>query len=187
MEGKSIVISAPSGAGKTSIVRFLTDHEKSLRFSISACTRSKRGNEVDGEDYYFLSENEFKFKIANKEFLEWEQVYSNQFYGTLNSELEKIWNNNNHVIFDVDAIGGINIKKKMHNNCLALFIMPPSLDVLSKRLKSRGTDSKENIITRLDKASQEIALKDEFDHIIVNDNLEIACQETLKLIESFIK
>lgn len=187
MVKKSIVIAAPSGAGKTSIVRFLIENEKSLRFSVSACTREKRDNELDGKDYYFISASDFKSRIKNKDFLEWEQVYSNQYYGTLNSELEKIWNNKNHVIFDVDVIGGLNIKKKMQSNCLAIFIMPPSLNVLSKRLKLRGTDSKENVITRLEKASQEIALKDEFDFIIINDDLEIASKETLELINNFIK
>ena len=183
---KLIVISAPSGAGKTSIVHYLLKNIPKLAFSVSASTREKRENETDGKDYYFLSVDEFKNKIKKGAFLEWEEVYKNQFYGTLQSELERIWNEGKNLIFDVDVVGGLNIKKQYSKECLAIFIMPPSLDVLSKRLRGRGSESAESLQIRLDNAEQEILRDNEFDKVILNDNFNIACEATKAVIINFI-
>ena len=184
---KLIVISAPSGAGKTSIVHYLLKNIPELDFSVSACSREKRENETDGEDYYFLGVEGFKNKISENAFLEWEQVYKNQYYGTLSSEIERIWSEGNSVIFDVDVVGGLNIKKQYPEECLSIFIMPPSLEVLQERLIARGSESEESLQKRLDKAEEEIAKKQEFDSIILNDNLDIACKKTMEVIRNFIK
>jgi len=184
---KLIVISAPSGAGKTSIVHYLLKNIPELAFSISACSREKRENETDGEDYYFLGVEGFKNKISENAFLEWEQVYKNQYYGTLSSEIERIWSEGNSVIFDVDVVGGLNIKKQYPVECLSIFIMPPSLEVLQERLVARASESAESLQKRLDKAEEEIAKKQEFDSIILNDNLDIACKKTMEVIRNFIK
>ena len=177
MEGKLFIFSAPSGSGKTTIVRSLLEKDLDLEFSISATSRPKRKNEIHEKDYYFLSVDEFKERIANDEFVEWEEVYENRFYGTLKSEVERIWNKGKHVIFDVDVVGGINIKKKYPEKTLSIFIMPPSIEELEKRLKLRSTDSKEDIETRINKANEELAYANKFDKIIVNDILEKAIQE----------
>ncbi len=184
--GKLIVISAPSGAGKTSIVRYLLNELPYLSFSISACSRVKRVNEVDGKDYYFLGEEGFKQKIKEDAFLEWEEVYDNQYYGTLKSEVERIWKAEKIVIFDVDVLGGINIKKQHPTECLSIFIMPPSLEVLRQRLNGRGSESQESLEKRLGKAEEEIAQNQEFDVVILNDNLQIACTETKEVITNYI-
>jgi guanylate kinase len=185
--GKLIVISAPSGAGKTSIVHHLLKNMSELSFSVSACSREKREKETHGEDYYFLGVEGFKEKIKEDAFLEWEQVYENQYYGTLKSEIERIWSAGKTVIFDVDVVGGLNIKKQYPTECLSVFIMPPSVDVLRERLSGRGSESEVKIEIRLDKAEEEIAQNQKFDTIILNDNFEIACEETQEVITNFIK
>ena len=184
---KLIVISAPSGAGKTSIVHYLLKNMPELAFSVSACSREKRENETHGEDYCFLGVEGFKNKIAENAFLEWEQVYKNQYYGTLSSEIERIWRGGQVVIFDVDVVGGLNIKKQYPAECLSIFIMPPSLEVLQERLIARGSESEESLQKRLDKAEEEIAINQEFDRIVLNDNFDIACKETMGVISNFIK
>jgi len=185
--GKLIVISAPSGAGKTSIVHHLLKNMPELSFSVSACSREKRDNETHGKDYYFLGVEGFQNKIKEDAFLEWEEVYENQYYGTLKSEIERIWSERKTVIFDVDVIGGLNIKKQYPKECLSLFIMPPSVDVLRERLGGRGSETDEKIEVRLAKAEEEIAKNQKFDKVILNDDFEIACEETQKVISNFIK
>ena len=185
--GKLIVISAPSGAGKTSIVHHLLKNMNELSFSVSACSREKRDNETHGKDYYFLGVEGFQNKIKEDAFLEWEQVYENQYYGTLKSEIERIWSEGKTVIFDVDVVGGLNIKKQYPKECLSLFIMPPSLEILAERLIGRGSESDASLQKRLDKAEEEIAKNQQFDSIVLNDDLEIACEETMKVITNFIK
>jgi guanylate kinase len=183
---KLIVISAPSGAGKTSIVHYLLKNMPELAFSVSACSREKRDDEVHGGDYFFLGVEGFKNKIAENAFLEWEQVYENQYYGTLTSEIERIWSEGKAAIFDVDVEGGLNIKKQYLTECLSIFIMPPSLEVLRGRLIARGSESDESLQKRLDKAEEEIAKNQEFDSIILNDDFETACEQTKKVITNFI-
>ena len=184
--GKLIVISAPSGAGKTSIVHYLLKNMDALSFSVSACSRDKRENETNGVDYHFLGVEGFKKKIKEDAFLEWEEVYSNQYYGTLKTEVERIWKEDKTVIFDVDVVGGLNIKKQYPKECLSIFIMPPSIDVLRERLSGRSSESEEKIEIRLNKASEEISRNQEFDTVILNDDFEIACKETLEVIQNFI-
>ena len=184
--GKLIVISAPSGAGKTSIVHYLLKNMPELSFSISACSREKRAEEIDGQDYYFLGIDGFKNKIKEDAFLEWEEVYSNQFYGTLDSELEKIWSKGNCAIFDVDVIGGINIKKKYPKECMSIFIEPPSIGDLDKRLSVRDSDSSSSIKERISKAKDEMPKKQFFDYVVLNDDFSIACRETLDLVRTFL-
>ena len=185
--GKLIVISAPSGAGKTSIVHYLLKNMPSLSFSVSACSRDKREQEIEGKDYHFLGTEGFQKKIKEDAFLEWEQVYENQYYGTLKSEIERIWKEGKTVIFDVDVVGGLNIKKQYPAECLSLFIMPPSLEVLAERLIGRGSESDESLQKRLDKAEEEIAQNQKFDSVILNDDFDIACEETMEVITKFIK
>ena len=184
--GKLIVISAPSGAGKTSIVHHLLKNLPELSFSVSACSREKRDNETHGKDYYFLGVEGFQNKIKEDAFLEWEEVYENQYYGTLKSEIERIWSEGKTVIFDVDVIGGLNIKKQYPKECLSLFIMPPSVDVLRERLSGRGSESEAKLEMRLAKAEQEISKNQEFDKVILNDDFGIACEETMEVITNFI-
>tara|TARA_B110000008_G_scaffold51796_1_gene50934 strand:- start:496 stop:1059 length:564 start_codon:yes stop_codon:yes gene_type:complete len=184
--GKLIVISAPSGAGKTSIVHHLLKNMPELSFSVSACSREKRDNETHGKDYYFLGVEGFQNKIKEDAFLEWEEVYENQYYGTLKSEIERIWSEGKTVIFDVDVIGGLNIKKQYPKECLSLFIMPPSVDVLRERLSGRGSESEAKLEMRLAKAEQEILKNQEFDKVILNDDFGIACEETMAVITNFI-
>jgi len=185
--GKLIVISAPSGAGKTSIVHFLLGKTDALSFSVSACSRARRDNETDGIDYHFLTVDEFQKEIKEDSFLEWEEVYKNQYYGTLKSEVERIWKEGKTVIFDVDVVGGINIKKQYQKECLSIFIMPPSLAVLEERLQKRGSESKESLQKRVAKAKEEIAKRMEFDQVILNDDFEVACMETMEVIQKFIE
>ena len=184
--GKLIVISAPSGAGKTSIVHQLLKDIPKLSFSVSASSRERRKNEIHGKDYYFLGVEGFQQKIKEDAFLEWEQVYENQYYGTLKSEIERIWSEGKTVIFDVDVVGGLNIKKQYPKKCLSIFIMPPSVEVLAERLIGRGSESDESVKKRLDKAEEEISKNKQFDTIILNDNFEIACEQTKEIITNFI-
>jgi guanylate kinase len=184
--GKMIVVSAPSGSGKTTIVKHMLATGLHLEFSVSACSRPPRANEKDGIDYYFLSEETFRQKIAENAFIEWEEVYAGNFYGTLKSEVDRIWQKGNHVIFDVDVVGGLNIKKQYPDECLALFIRPPSIEELEKRLRGRCTDSEETIQKRVAKAEYELSFAPQFDRIIINDNLEAAVAETFEAISGFI-
>ena len=185
-EGKVIIFSAPSGAGKTTIVRALLDELSELSFSISACSRDPRGQELNGKDYHFIGIDEFKKKIKNNEFAEWEEVYQDHFYGTLNSELTRIWNANKTVVFDVDVVGGMSLKKKFGKKALAIFVMPPSLVVLEERLRNRNTDSEQKIQQRLDKAEHEISLSSGFDVILKNDKLDTAISEAKSIINQFL-
>lgn len=185
-KGKAIIFSAPSGAGKTTIVKRLLKTSIPLSFSISACSRLKRGNEQDGIDYHFLSVSKFKNKIQENAFIEWEEVYENNFYGTLKSEVNNIWKRGKHVIFDVDVMGGISLKNYFKENSLSIFIDPPSLNVLFERLKKRATDDEKSLEKRMNKAESEISHKDKFDTIITNDQLEIAVSEAIQTIEKFI-
>ena len=186
-KGKLFVFSAPSGSGKTTIVRHLLNQEKfNLEFSISATSREPRGFEKDGIDYYFISLKEFKNKIKNDEFLEWEEVYRDNFYGTLKTEVERIWAQKKHVIFDIDVVGGLRIKKKFPEETLAVFVKPPSVDELKIRLKKRKTESEEKINMRIAKASVELATAPQFDKIIKNYDLDIALQEAEDLVSDFL-
>ncbi len=188
IKGKLIVFSAPSGSGKTTIVRHLLGIEKlNLEFSISATSREKRGEEVDGEDYYFLSLKEFKDKIKADEFLEWEEVYRDNFYGTLKSEVERIWAKGKHVIFDIDVVGGLDIKRIYPERTLSVFVKPPSIEELKIRLKKRSTESEDKINMRVAKASIELATAPQFDFIIENNNLDIALKEAEELAHNFLK
>ena len=185
--GKLIVFSAPSGSGKTTIVRHLLKlKELNLEFSISATSREKRGDEIDGKDYYYLSLKEFKNNIKSGAFLEWEEVYRDNFYGTLNSEVERIWANGKHVIFDIDVSGGLRIKRKFPEQTLAIFVKPPSIDELKIRLKKRKTESIDKINMRVAKASAELATAPLFDYVIVNNNLEEALTEAYNKVDSFL-
>lgn len=187
MQGKLIIFSAPSGAGKTTIVKHLLQQNLGLEFSISATSRGMRHTETNGKDYYFLTSDEFRKKIENDEFLEWEEVYSGTFYGTLKSEVERIRNNGKHVIFDVDVVGGCNIKKYYGDEALAIFVQPPSVEELRNRLVCRSTDAPEVIEKRVAKAEYELSFSDKFDVILVNDELDTACQKAKQLVLEFIK
>jgi len=186
-KGKLIIFSAPSGSGKTTLVRHLLAQNIPFGFSVSATSRLPRGAEQDGVDYYFLSETEFREKIAQNAFLEYEEVYSGTFYGTFRSEVERLWDAGKHVLFDIDVVGGLNIKKQFRKECLALFVQPPSIEELEKRLRGRETDSEETIQQRLAKATEELAYAPQFDRVIVNDDLETAQQEVRKAIEQFLE
>lgn len=185
--GKMIVVSAPSGSGKTTIVKQMLASGLNLEFSVSATSRNPRAGEKDGVDYYFLSPEAFKKKISSNEFIEWEEVYKNCYYGTLKSEVERIWRKQHHVIFDVDVIGGLNIKKQFSDICLSIFIKAPSIAELESRLKKRSTDSEETIRKRLEKAEYELGFAPQFDRIIVNDRLEKATEETFQIIKDFLQ
>lgn len=186
-QGKAIIFSAPSGSGKTTIVKHLLSQFRVLSFSISACSREKRGKEENGKDYYFLTIEDFKNKIANQEFVEWEEVYTNNFYGTLKSEVERIWNDGKHVIFDVDVKGGMKLKKYFGKNALSVFVKIPDLDILEQRLRGRGTDAEDKIQQRLAKAKDEIKEMKNFDVILENIDLENTLKNAEKLISDFIK
>lgn len=187
-QGKLIVFSAPSGSGKTTIVRHLLGlKDLNLEFSISAASREKRGDEVHGKDYYFLSTEEFKKNIKSDAFLEWEEVYRDNFYGTLKTEVERIWALGKNVIFDIDVSGGLRIKRKFPNETLAIFVKPPSIDDLKIRLKNRKTETEDKINMRVAKASAELATAPLFDVIVVNDNLDDALAQAEKLVRDFVK
>ncbi|MCF8365855.1 MAG: guanylate kinase [Bacteroidales bacterium] len=187
MSGKLIVVSAPSGSGKTSIVKELLTSGLGLEFSISACSRKPRINEVHAKDYYFLSADDFRNKIKKDAFIEWEEVYPGNFYGTLKSEVKRIWEKGNHVIFDVDVVGGLNIKKQFPDKCLAIFIKAPSVAELEKRLRGRSTDNEETILKRIEKAEHELSFAPRFDEIIVNDDFKSAVKLTYSKIRNFIQ
>lgn len=183
---KLVIISAPSGAGKTTIVKHLLESGLNLSFSVSATTRPLRGSERDGVDYFFLTIDEFKKRIANDEFVEWEEVYKDLFYGTLKSELERIWKNGQFVLFDVDVKGAINLKNKFGTEAIAIFVMPPSVGELETRLIKRGTDSPEKVRIRVEKAHEELKLANQFDTVIVNHQLDRAKKEAFKIVSSFL-
>ncbi|MDO8965401.1 guanylate kinase [Algoriphagus sp.] len=186
-QGKAIIFSAPSGSGKTSLVKHLIQHVPNLGFSISACTRDKRGrHEVHGRDYYFLSIDEFKKKIDEDAFVEWEEVYEGNFYGTLKEEVQRIWDNGKAVIFDVDVKGGLALKKYFGPQALAIFVKVPSLDVLKTRLNDRGTESEESLSRRLYKAQFEAMFEPQFDVSILNDDFDRSSQEAVALVSEFL-
>lgn len=184
--GKLVIFSAPSGSGKSTIIQSLLNRDLNLSFSISATSRAPRGTEKNGVEYYFISPEEFRQRIANGEFLEYEEVYAGKFYGTLKSEVERILDSGRNVIFDVDVVGGLNIKKYYGDQALALFIQPPSIEELEKRLKHRATDAPEVIASRVAKAEYELSFAPRFDHIIVNDTLEKAQEEAYQTIRQFL-
>lgn len=187
-KGKLIVFSAPSGSGKTTIVRHLLGKKDlNLEFSISAASRDPRDEEVSGKDYYFMSTEEFKKHIKNEDFLEWEEVYRDNFYGTLKSEVERIWAEGKNVIFDIDVAGGLRIKHKFPEETLAVFVKPPSVDELKRRLKERSTESEDKINMRIAKASVELATAPQFDVIIKNYDLDIALEEAYQLVKNYLK
>jgi len=185
--GKLIVFSAPSGSGKTTLVHHLLNQTLPLGFSISATSRSPRGKERDGIDYHFLTTKDFKKKIKKGEFLEFEEVYHNLYYGTLISELNRIWNEGKHILFDIDVKGGLSIKKKYPSNTLSIFVKPPSIKVLKQRLNNRATESDNKIRERIEKAQSEMALASEFDCILINDDLQTAKKEALDIVGNFIE
>ena len=186
-QGKAVIISAPSGAGKTTLVNKLLKAKLPLLFSISGCSRAPREGEEDKKDYYFLSVEEFKEKIKAQDFIEWEEVYQGNFYGTLKKEIERIWKEKKHVVFDVDVIGGISLKEYFKENSISIFIKPPSMEVLSKRLKKRNTEDRESIKNRLEKSFEEMKSIDKFDKIIVNDELNISTKNIIETVEKFLK
>ena len=184
--GKIIIITAPSGAGKTSITHFLLNQFQELDFSISATTRRQRFNEVNGRDYYFLTEASFHQKIEDNEFVEWEMVYEGNYYGTLKSELERMWSLGKTPVLDIDVKGAIHVQEQFHGRCLSLFIQAPTIDELRKRLESRGTESDKSLATRLNKAAYEMSFKDSFNAIIINDVLDQAQQKAKNLVTEFL-
>jgi len=187
MTGKLIVFSAPSGSGKTTIVKhLLSDTDLPLDFSISAASREPRVGEINGKDYYFLSADDFKSKVAANAFLEWEEVYKDNFYGTLKSEITRIWSEGKHVVFDIDVIGGLNIKKQFPKETLAIFVQPPSIEEMERRLRGRATETEEKIKMRVAKAEQEIGFSEKFDRILINDNLSIAKADAYNMVSKFI-
>jgi guanylate kinase len=186
INAKIIIITAPSGAGKTSITQYLLQKYPNLSFSVSATTRKPRGDEKDGIDYYFLSSDNFTQKIKENDFIEWEMVYEGKYYGTLRSELQRIWDLHKVPLLDIDVKGAIHVQKQFPNNVLSLFIQPPSVEELARRLSFRGTETAESIATRVNKAAYELSFSHQFNHIIVNDNLNKACIETETIIKKFI-
>ncbi len=186
LTGKLVIFSAPSGAGKTTIVQRLLAQLPTLEFSVSATSRPPRGDEAHGADYYFFSEDEFRKRVNQDEFVEWEEVYPGQMYGTLVSEVDRIWRKGHHVIFDVDVIGGMNLKKKFGKDALAIFVKPPSMEALENRLRQRATEPEEKIKMRLAKASSELSYETRFDYILVNDDLERAVADAEKTVKKFL-
>ena len=186
-EGKCIIFSAPSGAGKTTIVKHLLAVNSQLEFSISATSRNKRGNEEHGKDYYFLSVDEFQQHIKNNEFVEWEEVYSDNYYGTLKSEMDRVWGKKKHVIFDVDVMGGIKLKSIFKDKALSIFVQPPSVEELENRLIHRGTENQESLARRVGKAKAELQFASDFDYILINDILEVAEKEIELVVQTFLQ
>ena len=184
--GKCIVVSAPSGAGKTTIVHSLLEEIEALSFSISACSRPPRKKEENGKDYHFISLEEFKEKIKNNEFIEWEEVYKDSYYGTLKKEVEGLWSKGKAVVFDVDVIGGINLKQQMKEQCLSIFISPLHIDVLEERLRKRQTESEEKLVQRISKANEEMKYANKFDVVLVNDELETAKREAKDIVLKYL-
>ncbi|TVR36862.1 MAG: guanylate kinase [Cryomorphaceae bacterium] len=187
MRGKAIILSAPSGAGKTTIVHHLLDQPLNLAFSVSACSRPMRSHEKNGVDYHFLSVEDFRKRIAEDAFVEWEEVYPDMYYGTLRSEVERIWARGEHVVFDVDVKGGINLKKALGDRALSIFVQPPSIEVLEARLRNRGTESEETLKRRVGKARKELEDAIHFDVVLLNDDLQIALKQATETVQSFIK
>jgi guanylate kinase len=185
MTGKCLIFSAPSGSGKTTIVKQLLKNDLNLEFSVSATSRQPREGEVNGKDYYFLSPDLFTEKIEKGDFIEWEEVYQGTYYGTLKSEIERIWEKGNNVIFDVDVVGGVNLKKIFGREALSVFIQPPSLEVLEQRLKNRATETDESLKKRLSKAAWEMEFAPKFDVVLVNDELEATCAKVLEQVRNF--
>ena len=186
-QGKAVIISAPSGAGKTTLVNKLLKAKLPLLFSVSACSRAPRDGEEDKKDYYFLSIEEFKEKIKAQDFVEWEEVYKGNFYGTLKKEIERIWEEKKHVVFDVDVVGGISLKEYFKENSISIFIKPPSMEVLSERLKKRNADDRKAIKNRLEKSFEEMKSIEKFDKIIINDELSISTKNIIEIVEKFLK
>jgi guanylate kinase len=188
VKGKLFIFSAPSGSGKTTIVRhLLAKFPQHLAFSVSACTRQRRDYEVDGRDYYFLTVAEFRKRIANQEFVEWEEVYAGNYYGTLRVEIERLWAKGKHVIFDVDVKGGLKLKEAFGDDALAIFVKVSSEDEIRRRLNSRGTETEATLATRLAKVRYELSFEEEFDEVLVNDDLEQTLGKAEKLVEDFIQ
>jgi len=185
--GKLVIFSAPSGAGKSTLVQYLLPKFTELSFSISATSRALRGEEVHGKDYYFLSAEDFQQRVKNDEFLEWEEVYEGTYYGTLVSEVERLWNEGKTVVFDIDVVGGLNLKNIFGPQALALFVQAPSIEELENRLRGRGTDSEEKIAQRIAKAAQEMERAKEFDNIIINDQLDRAKAEAVEVLQNFLR
>lgn len=185
-QGKCIIVSAPSGAGKTTIVRHLLERDPRLAFSVSATSRPRRAHEIDGRDYWFISAEEFHRRIEADGFVEWEEVYPGRFYGTLKHELDRIWKAGRHPVFDVDVVGGLDLKEIFGPNALALFIAPPSLNSLEERLRARGTETPGSLAVRMAKAGQEMTYAPRFDATVVNDHLERACAEALRSVSAFL-
>jgi guanylate kinase len=184
--GKALIFSAPSGAGKTTVVKHLLEKFDCFEFSISATSRAIRNGETAGKDYFFLSSDEFRKKVSENAFIEWEEVYSGCYYGTLKEEIDRIWASGKHVLFDVDVKGGINLKKKFGESALSVFVMPPSLETLRDRLMARSTENEESLKKRLDKAAEELTFAPEFDVTIVNKDLQKTYEETEKLVSAFL-
>ena len=184
--GKLIIFSAPSGAGKTTLVHHVLRLFPQLQFSVSACSRDKRANEVHGKDYYFLGVDEFRNKIQDGAFVEWEEVYEGQYYGTLKSEIERIWQQGKHVIFDVDVVGGLNLKRAYGRNALSIFVKAPSIEHLEKRLRARETETDQSIAKRMAKAESEMKFAEQFDKVILNDDLSQACLQAENLVAEFL-
>lgn len=187
MLGKLVIFSAPSGSGKTTIVQHLVKKFPELEFSVSACSRERRKGEEDGVNYYFLTVDEFKEKIKNDEFVEWQEVYDDHFYGTLKSEILRIWSHGKHVIFDVDVEGGLNLKKQFSDNALAIFVKAPSITHLEARLRARETETDESIARRMAKAEKEMKVADKFDVVLMNENLDVALKEAEKIVGDFLR
>ena len=186
-QGKLVIFSAPSGSGKTTIVKHLVAQIPQLGYSISACTRPRRGRtEEHGKDYYFLSKEEFEQKIRNDEFVEWEQVYSGAYYGTLKSEIQRIWDEDRHVIFDVDVVGGLRIKEYYGDNAIAIFVKVNSVEELRKRLLQRQTETDASLEIRLAKAEYEMSFEDRFDVVLINENLQETLQKALEIVQNFL-
>lgn len=186
LKRKAIILSAPSGSGKTTILKKILPEFPELEFSVSATSRQSREGEIDGKDYYFFSAEKFREKVSSKEFLEWEEVYKDCYYGTLFSEVERIWEKGNVVIFDVDVLGGLNIKKILGNNALSIFIKPPSINVLEERLRGRSTETEDIIQKRIQRAEMELSYANQFDKIVLNDKIDVAVDEVKEAIQSFI-
>ena len=185
--GKAVIISAPSGAGKTTLIKKLIEAKLPLLFSVSACSREPRKVEENKKDYYFLSTKEFKEKIKAQDFIEWEEVYDGNFYGTLKKEINRIWKEKKHVVFDVDVVGGISLKKYFKENSISIFIKPPSMEVLGERLKNRKTDGTESIKNRLEKSFEEMKSIDKFDKIIINEKLSVSSRNIIETVKKFLK
>ena len=187
LTGKCIIFSAPSGAGKTTIVRHLLGQRNDLAFSVSATSRAPRGQEKEGIDYYYLTPDAFRDRITANDFVEWEEVYTDQYYGTLRAEVERLWNDGKTVVFDVDVEGGVNLKKAFGERALAVFVMPPSLEALEVRLRARGTESEENIVRRMAKAERELAYAPRFDVQLINDQLDAAKAAVERVVAEFLE